>query len=103
MTFYNNARVFLACLGVDITGYPDYTGIAMKTVGHRRERPVAFSASAQLLKAGARFNEEFQKLPFGRFTAMPKGIRRFHSHADANRYDEECLALHMAQLTKRSE
>lgn len=72
----------------------------MRTVGKRKEPDIAFSASADMLAVGARFNEEFQKLPFGERTPFPKGVRRFRTHADANRYEDEILAAHMARLAK---
>ena len=72
----------------------------MRIIGHRKERPMTFSASAELLVEGARFNEEFQKLPMGRLTAIPKGVYRFKTHAQLNRYDEACLAARMAQISR---
>ncbi len=69
----------------------------MKTAGSRKERPISLSASANLLADGARFNEEFQRLPLGRLTAIPKGVYRFQTHAAANRHDTDCLAERMAR------
>ena len=73
----------------------------MRLVGRRSERPLSRSASARLLAEGARFNEEFQRLPLGRTGPVPKGIHRFRSHAEANRHDEACLAARMARLATR--
>ena len=63
----------------------------MRTVGHRKERPISFSASAALLAEGARFNDEIHRLPTGRSTFIPKGVFRFKSHEDANRHQMDCL------------
>ena len=35
----------------------------MRTIGHRKEHPITFSASAALLAEGARFNDEIHRLP----------------------------------------
>ncbi len=70
----------------------------MRTVGHRKEHPISFSASAALLREGARFNDELHRLPTGSQTFIPKGIIRFKTHEEANRYDQECLAVHMAEI-----
>ncbi|MBI5438905.1 MAG: hypothetical protein HY936_08175 [Nitrosomonadales bacterium] len=70
----------------------------MRTVGHRKEHPITFSASAALLVEGARFNDELHWLPTGSQTFIPKGVTRFKTHEDANRYDQECLAISMAEI-----
>jgi len=69
----------------------------MRTVGHRKETPIAFSASAVLLAEGARFNDEIHRLPTGNRTFIPKGVYRFKSFEDANRHDFDCVAAGMAQ------
>jgi hypothetical protein len=70
----------------------------MRTVGHRKERPVVFSASADLLAEGARFNDEVHRLPTGDRAFVPKGVYRFKSHEDANRFDLDCLTRGMAKI-----
>jgi hypothetical protein len=70
----------------------------MRTVGCRKEHPITFSASSVLLVEGARFNDELHRLPTGSQTFMPKGVTRFKTHEDANRYDQECLAMRMAEI-----
>ena len=76
----------------------------MHTVGHRKERPITFSASAELLAEGARFNEEIHRLPTGGSTFVRKGVYRFRSFEDADRHRAECLAQSMAlvALQRRS-
>ena len=70
----------------------------MRTIGHRKERPITFSASAELLAEGARFNDEIHRLPTGNFTFIPKGIFRFKSHEEANRQQLDNLVKGMAQI-----
>lgn len=70
----------------------------MRTVGHRRERPITFSASVARLIEGARFNCEIHKLPTGGTTFIPKGVYRFRRHEDANRHWEDCVAEGMAKI-----
>lgn len=72
----------------------------MRTVGHRKERPLSFSASAALLVEGARFNDEMQRMPGGGSTFIPKGVYRFDTHEAANRHQAECLAVGMARIAR---
>jgi hypothetical protein len=69
----------------------------MRTIGHRKERPITFSASAALLAEGARFNDEIHRLPTGKQTFIPKGVYRFKTFEDANRQDLNRLVEGMAQ------
>jgi hypothetical protein len=59
----------------------------MRIVGRRTERPITFSASGLLLAEGARFNDEIHRLPTGARTGIAKGVYRFKSFAEANRFD----------------
>jgi hypothetical protein len=70
----------------------------MRTIGHRKERQITFSASAALLREGARFNDEIHRLPTGRSTFIPKGVFRFKSHEEANQHQQTCLIEGMAQI-----
>ncbi len=72
----------------------------MKTVGQRKQVPITFSASAELLREGARFNDEMHRLPGGGSSLIPKGVRRFKSHEEANRDWLECVARGMAQIAR---
>lgn len=69
----------------------------MRTVGHRIERPITFSASGVLLAEGARFNDELHRLPTGDVTCIPKGVFLFKLHEDANRQQMDCLTEGVAQ------
>ena len=70
----------------------------MRTIGHRKQRPITFSASAELLAEGARFNDEIHRLPTGNTTFIPKGVFRFKNHEDANRQQLDNLVEGMAQI-----
>ena len=69
----------------------------MRTIGHRKEHPISFSASAELLREGARFNDEIHRLPTGGTTRIAKGIYRFKSHEDANRQEMDAIVSNLAQ------
>lgn len=68
----------------------------MRTIGHRKERPITVSASAALLLEGARFNDETHRLPTGRSTFIPNGVFHFKSHEAANQHQQVCLIEGMA-------
>jgi hypothetical protein len=70
----------------------------MRTIGHRKERPITFFASGALLEEGARFNDELHRLPTGNQTFIPKGVFRFYRHEDANRQQQDCLVTGMVQI-----
>jgi hypothetical protein len=70
----------------------------MRTVGHRKERPITFSASAILLAEGARFNDEIHRLPTGGVTGIPKGVFRFSTHEEANQHQLACMINAMARI-----
>ena len=72
----------------------------MRTVGHRKERPISFSASAELLAEGARFNDEIHRLPTGDATGIRKGVYRFRTHEEANQHQMACLIDSMAQIAR---
>ena len=69
----------------------------MRTIGHRKEPPISYSASAELLVQGARFNDEIHRLPTGGRTFIPKGVYRFKSFEAANRHDLDCVVAGMVQ------
>lgn len=70
----------------------------MRTVGFRTEQPLTFSASAELLLEGARFNDEIHRLPTGNLTFIRKGVYFFRTHDEANRHQEQCLIEGMAKI-----
>ena len=73
----------------------------MRTVGRRKERPIVFSASADLLVEGARFNDEIHRLPTGDQTFIRKGIYRFRSDEASGREDLASIAAGMAINAKQ--
>jgi hypothetical protein len=72
----------------------------MKIVGRRKEHPITFSASGDLLLAGARFNDEIHKMPSGHITCIPKGVTRFKNHEEANNHWLTCVANAIAKITR---
>ncbi|MEK7816184.1 MAG: hypothetical protein AAB294_05115 [Pseudomonadota bacterium] len=73
----------------------------MRTIGHRKEPPITFSASAALLVEGARFNDETHRLPTGDTTFIPKGVYRFKTPEEADRHDLDCVVAGMVQIALR--
>lgn len=73
----------------------------MRIVGRRKTRAITLHASAELLRAGALFNDEIHRLPTGHTTYFPKGIYRYHSHEDANAHWVECVIHGIAQHAKK--
>jgi hypothetical protein len=60
---------------------------------------VVQEASGVLLAEGARFNELISWL--APKTLIPKGLYRFRNHEEANRHEQDCLALGMGKLAAR--
>lgn len=75
----------------------------MKIVGSRQEQAIGLGPRGAALLAGARFNDEIHRLPTGQTTHISKGVYRFQSHAQANPFDQECLARHMARIALERE
>lgn len=72
----------------------------MRIIGQRKERPITFSASAELLAEGARFNDEIHRMPTGNYTFIPKGVFRFKNHEEANRHQQDCITKGMAEIAQ---
>ena len=70
----------------------------MKIVGRRREPELSFTASALLLKQGARFNDGLHALPTGSTTFIPKGAYLFKNHVEADQHAQACLGRGMARV-----
>lgn len=70
----------------------------MRIVGGRKEHPITLSASAAMLREGARFNDQMHLLPTGSSTFIPKGVFFFRTHADANAQQQECLVGNIVQV-----
>jgi hypothetical protein len=72
----------------------------MRTIGYRKEPPITFSASAESLVQGARFNDEIHRLPTGNTTHIPKGLYRFKSFQESNQHQHDCLVAGMAKIAQ---
>ena len=66
-----------------------------------QEKPNSFSASADLLVEGARFNDEIHRLPTGDQTFIRKGIYRFRSDEASGREELASIAAGMAIIAKQ--
>ena len=69
----------------------------MRTVGDRKMPQIAFSASAEALVAGSRFNDSMHGLSPAQ-GYIPKGVYFFKTHEEANQFDLRCLAEKMAEI-----
>ena len=75
----------------------------MRIVGRRKEAPLSFSASGELLAQGARFNDDLRGLPTGDTGFIPKGLYRFRTHEEASAHAQKFLIERMARIaTQRS-
>lgn len=70
----------------------------MKVVGRRKEQAITFHADAALLREGALFNTEMQKLQST--FRFPRGVYRYKSHADADRHMMECVVNSVVAVQK---
>ncbi len=68
----------------------------MRVVGERCEREITSHASGELLREGALFNAEMQRIQS--LLRFPQGIHRYASHEDAARHWDECQAATMAAV-----
>ncbi len=69
----------------------------MKTIGHRKIRPINNVATAASLLEGARFNDALHNLPTGNTTYFPKGIYRYSSHEEANNHWDKSIIKGIAE------
>lgn len=70
----------------------------MRIIGRRREAPLSFSASGELLAQGARFNDDLRGLPTGDAAFIPKGLYRFRTHEEASAHAQKFLVARMARI-----
>ena len=68
----------------------------MRTVGHRRGRPLTLQGDGTMLLEGAHFSATIAHL--AKSTFIPKGLYRFRSHKDANTHQENCLIQSLGRL-----
>jgi len=70
----------------------------MRTVGHRKEPPITFHASAKALDKGVLFNDEIHRSFSTQSNGVKRGVYHFKSHQAANEHQVECIAEKMARL-----
>lgn len=70
----------------------------MKIAGKRKERTITLHADGALLREGALFNTELQKMQST--FRFPRGVFRYNTHEDADRHMMECVAQSMAAIQK---
>ena len=68
----------------------------MRTIGTRSIPTLALQPSGERLRAAAAINQPLGALLPGGRIAAPKGVYRFRTMAEANRQQDEWLALAMA-------
>lgn len=73
----------------------------MRIVGKRKIRSISGTASGDLLKEGALFNDEAHKLPTGNTTYFPKGVYRYKTHEEAEAHFMKHVIKGMANNAKR--
>lgn len=61
----------------------------MKHAGKRKERDITLHADGALLREGALFNTEMQKLQST--FRFPRGVFRYKSHEEADRHMMDCV------------
>jgi len=70
----------------------------MKVAGKRKERDITFHADGALLREGALFNTEMQKMQST--FCFPRGVYRYKSHEDADLHMMECVVNSMVAVQK---
>ena len=74
-----------------------FTGIKiMRVVGKRKERNLTFHADGALLREGALFNTEIQKMQST--FRFPKGVYCYKSHEEADQHMMNCVVKSMVAL-----
>ena len=70
----------------------------MKVVGKRKERNLTLHADGELLREGALFNTEMQKMQST--FCFPRGVFRYKSHEEADRHMMDCVVNSMVAVQK---
>ena len=70
----------------------------MKIVGKHKERNITLHADGALLREGALFNTELQKMQST--FRFPRGVFRYKSHEDADRHMMDCVVNSMVAVQK---
>jgi hypothetical protein len=70
----------------------------MKVAGKRKERSITVHADGALLREGALFNTEMQKMQST--FRFPRGVFRYKTHEEADRQMMDCVVDSMAAIQK---
>jgi hypothetical protein len=70
----------------------------VRVVGQRLEREVTLHASGELLRDGALFNSEMQKIQS--CLRFPRGLYRYKTHEEAERHWNECVVNTMVAVQR---
>lgn len=70
----------------------------MKIAGKRKERDITLHADGALLREGALFNTEMQKLQST--FRFPRGVFCYKSHEEADRHMMDCVVDSIAAVQK---
>jgi hypothetical protein len=70
----------------------------MRIAGSRKERDITFHADGALLKEGALFNTEMQKMQST--FRFPRGVFRYKSHEEADRHMMKCVVDSIVAVQK---
>lgn len=70
----------------------------MKVAGKRKERTITFHAEGALLREGALFNTEMQKMQST--FRFPKGVYHYKTHEEADRHMMDCVVNSMVAVQK---
>ena len=70
----------------------------MKVAGKRKDRNITLHADGALLREGALFNTEMQKMQST--FRFPRGIFHYKSHEEADRHMMECVVNSMVAVQK---
>ena len=70
----------------------------MKVVGKRTERNITVHADGALLREGALFNTEMQKMQST--FRFPRGVFRYKTHEEADRHMMDCVVDSIAAIQK---
>ena len=68
----------------------------MKVAGKRKERKITVHADGALLREGALFNTEMQKMQST--FRFPRGVFRYKTHEEADRHMMDCVVDSMAVI-----
>ena len=70
----------------------------MKIAGKRKERDITLHADGALLREGAMFNTEMQKMQST--FRFPRGVFRYKSHEEADWHMMDCVVNSIAAVQK---